>query len=83
MPRKYEVPIFTGCGHAVSSCTCKRRHGEAATGKVVTAIDERDVEPLVEAGRAALDLFEGPEHEVGEKLVAALKPFEAEEGSSG
>ncbi len=58
MARKYEIPVFTGCGHAVSSCTCEHMRGEARTGVMVTAIDLRDVEPLVEALKEAVDMVE-------------------------
>lgn len=50
MPKKYEVPVCTGCGGAFPiGCTCEETN--AKTGKVVIAYDVRDVKPLVEAAR--------------------------------
>lgn len=80
MPRKYEVPVFTGCAHAVSSCTCGSRY-LARTGKVVTAIDERDVSMLLGTIRGVAD--RSHDGRTRDELRAALEPFEAEEGSGG
>jgi hypothetical protein len=45
-------------------------------GQHVELMPASDVEPLVEAAKQALDLFEGPEHSAAEALMDALKPFE-------
>jgi len=91
MPRKYEVPVCTGCGKDFNSCSCSPRSA-GRTGKTVTAIDERDVSPLVEAAKLAvkeLDYAPPGESERDAScriqtkwlVEGALKPFEAEEGS--
>ena len=50
----------------------------------VTAIDERDVEPLIEAARALREAVTVEDVEDAEALILkAFEPFEAEEDSGG
>jgi hypothetical protein len=85
MARKYEVPVCTGCGGqfgADPTCTCPISN--AKTGKIVGAIDARDVEPLVAAARALNEAttVEGIVRAVN-GVRKSFKAFEDEEGSGG
>jgi hypothetical protein len=95
--RKYEVSICNRCGgHAgmvgPQQCTCNQNW--AKHGTIVTATDDRDVDPLVEAAREAKDELAsaavlldhageqraaGEAHRTVVELGRALAPFE--EGS--
>jgi hypothetical protein len=64
-----------GCWKAAPSS--RDLTGMGCEGQHRPAIDAEDVEPLIEAAREALSLFEGqPEHRAAEALIAALLPFE-------
>lgn len=83
MARKYEIPVCTGCGGAFPiGCTCEKAN--AKTGKVVTAIDLRDVEPLVEAARS-LKAGKTLEETVRShaRIYKALKAFEEQPAGVG
>lgn len=68
--RRYNVAVHTGCGKSLYDCPCD---GECATtGKLVSATDDRDVQPLVEAARAAI---KAPGFRSEYALRDALKPF--------
>jgi hypothetical protein len=67
--RKYEVPVCTGCGGVFpGSCSCEG--SITKTGKVVTAYDARDVDPLAEQGALAIAELE--------RLIAVLGPQDTE-----
>ncbi len=51
MAREYRVAVHTGCGKSLYDCLCDG--GCATTGKLVSATDDRDVQPLVEAATNA------------------------------
>lgn len=87
MARGYQIAVCTGCRTALGgSCTCEG----GVTARPVTVVDLRDVEPLVEALREAVDMvadwagYASPYFQEkwdldGDlaKLRAALQPFDA------
>ena len=77
-PRKYKVTICTGCvkTFAPGGCTCSG----GVTAKQVTAIDERDVEPLVQAAQECLaEGLQGlADADRRAALADALAPFEVD-----
>jgi hypothetical protein len=78
MARKYEVKTCSPDCQPAGLMHKRNCEGEVQT---VTAIDQRDVEPLVEAAHRVLD----HRHDTAARgeLVTALKAFEAEEDSGG
>lgn len=87
MPRKYEVRVCEGCGARCEwrvgtyvpcpRCGAIKPDGQRMQGETVTAVDLRDVEPLVEAVRLARRLLlNGRWGDAHFRLIAALKAFE-------
>ncbi len=91
MPRKYELVRRENSGESWRSIPSDLRKffaGAASSYEHVTAVDERDVSPLVEALREIGDAAKAQDADALEWATWAhdlaqerLKPFEAEEGS--
>lgn len=68
MARKYEVRVCEGCGARCEwrvrtyipcpSCGALKPDGQRMQGETVTTVDLRDVEPLVQALKEAVDMIQ-------------------------
>jgi hypothetical protein len=87
MPRKYELPHPGG----MSRWSVSGAEASMLEARRITAIDERDVEPLLEAARPLQDIgTKAPDEshcsvptQLLRDLQRALRAFEVEEGTGG